>query len=181
MLNKRQLALILMLGLLSATSPRAIVYASSGTPDTDALIPDGIEINVISIQEISSKTAREGDPVTFRVDDDLVIDDQIVVVKGTLVKGTISNAESSGRLGKGGKLGIRVESTTTVDGQRLKLRASEIAAGADKTAATVVLVALVGVFGFLKKGDNAKIKSGTKIKVYTDESKRVRLKNGGLI
>jgi len=142
------------------------------------LIPDGTELSVVTTQEISSKTAIEGDPVTFKIEDDLVVNNQIVIAKGTIAKGTISVAEKSGRLGKGGKLGIRVESTTSVDGQKIKLRASQGKEGGDKTGTTIALVALFGVFGFLKKGSNAKIKEGTKIKVYTDEVKKVHVKGG---
>lgn len=61
---------------------------------------------------------------------------------------------------------------------KIKLRASQGKEGGDKTGTTVALVALFGVFGFLKKGANAKIKEGTKIKVYTDEAKKVRVKGG---
>lgn len=182
MLARRFVAFILTLALAGSMVPLAIAEAAAArSVNADAVIPDGLEITVVTTEEITSKTAREGDPVIFRVDEDVVVDDHIVIVKGSLVRGVISDAESSGRLGKGGKLGIRIESTAAVDGQRIRLRAAKTAAGADKTAATVVLVALVGVFGFFKKGDNAKIKSGTKITVFTDESKRVRLKGGGLI
>ena len=41
----------------------------------------------------------------------------------------------------------------------------------------MALVVLFGPLGFLKKGKNAKIAPGTPIKVYTDEEKRVELKN----
>jgi hypothetical protein len=36
---------------------------------------------------------------------------------------------------------------------------------------------LFGPLGFLKKGKNAVIKPGTEIKVYTDEEKKVAVKN----
>ena len=41
---------------------------------------------------------------------------------------------------------------------------------------TVALVVLFGPLGFLKHGKNAKIKQGTRIKVYTDEEKKVQMK-----
>jgi hypothetical protein len=51
---------------------------------------------------------------------------------------------------------------------------------ANKLGTTIALVALFGVFGFLKKGSDAKIKVGTKIKVFTDEEKRVRVRGGAM-
>jgi hypothetical protein len=173
-------ACVLVVALLGPITRASIIKLSSVTAIQDAefLIPDGTELSVVTTDEITSKTATEGDPVNFKVEDDLVINNQIVIARDTIVKGTISVAEKSGRLGKGGKLGIRVESTTTVDGQKIKLRASQGKVGGDKTGTTIALIALFGVFGFLKKGSNAKIKEGTKIKVYTDEEKKVRVKGG---
>ena len=48
--------------------------------------------------------------------------------------------------------------------------------GDDKTGTTVALVVLFGPLGFLKKGKDAKIKEGTRIKAYTDEEKKVQVK-----
>jgi hypothetical protein len=138
-------------------------------------IPDGSEISVVTTEMLSSKTATEGDPVNFKVDEDFKINGVTVIAKGTMVKGSVSNAEKNGHFGKAGKLNIRVESTKTVDGQNLKLRASKGKAGDGKTGTTVALVVLFGPLGFLKHGKNAEIKEGTKIKVFTDEAKTVQI------
>lgn len=175
---RRALVCALITLLLGHASFASTVGASLLVQSEEIKIPDGTELSVVTTDEISSKTATEGDPITFKVEDDVTINNQIVIAKGTIVKGIIATAEKSGRLGKGGKLGIRVESTTTVDGQKIKLRASQGKEGNDKTGTTIALVVLFGVFGFLKKGSDAKIKPGTKIKVYTDEEKKVHLKGG---
>lgn len=172
------LILALLLGHSSAPASTIKHSPNTGVQGEELLIPDGAELSVVTTEEISSKTATEGDLVTFKIEDDFVVNNQIVIARGTLAKGTISAAEKSGRLGKGGKLGIKVESTSTVDNQKIKLRASQGKQGDDKTGTTIALIALFGVFGFLKKGNNAKIKEGTKIKVYTDEAKKVRIKGG---
>ena len=167
----------------SFAAPPPVVNPGTRPASTDLheyVIPDGAELSVVTTEEISSKTASEGDAVTFKVEEDLLVNNQVVIVKGTIAKGTITSAEKSGRLGKGGKLGIRVDSTATVDGQRIKLRASQGRAGDDKTGTTVALVVLFGVFGFLKKGSDAKIKPGTKVKVYVDEEKKVFLRGGAV-
>jgi hypothetical protein len=75
-------------------------------------------------------------------------------------------------------LGIRIQSTTTVDNQKTKLRSAKGKAGDDKTGTTVALVVLFGPLGFLKKGKQAIIKPGTAIKVFTDEEKNVQVKGG---
>jgi translation elongation factor EF-Tu-like GTPase len=141
----------------------------------DVTIPDGTELIVLLDDEISSASATEGDPVNFKVKDDIKVDGKTVIARDTLVKGTIANAQKAGRMGKGGKLGIRVESTTTVDGQKLRLRASKGGEGGDKVGTVIALSVFFGLFGLLKKGKNAKIKKGTEIKTYTDEAKVVRV------
>lgn len=140
------------------------------------VIPDGTEFTVVTIDEISSKTAAEGDPLTFKVAEDVKIDGQVVIAKDSIVKGLVAQAKKAGMMGRGGSLGIRVESGMTTDSQKLKLRSTKGKEGDDKTGTTVALVVLFGPLGFLKKGKNAVIKPGTQIKVYTDEEKKVAIK-----
>jgi len=172
---------IVILAVASFTLPGATLLATAQHQDPPPsenvkVLPDGTEFTVVTTEEISSKTAAEGDPLTFKVLDDVKIDGQVVIAKDTVVKGVVANAKKAGMMGKGGSLGIRVESTTTVDNQRLKLRSSKGKEGDDKTGTTVALVVLFGPLGFLKHGKNAQIKPGTQIKVYTDEEKKVAVK-----
>ncbi len=141
----------------------------------DVTIPDGTELMAVLQDELSSKTATEGDAVNFKLEEDLKIDGRVVIAKDTLIKGTIANAQQAGRMGKGGKLGIRIESTTTIDGQKIRLRASKGNEGGDKVGTVIALSVFFGLFGLLKRGKNATIKAGTKIKAYTDEAKTVKV------
>jgi len=175
---------VMMLVLVSFITP-GIATLSAATrvqdpPHTENVnvktIPDGTEFTVVTVDEITSKTAAEGDPLTFKVAEDVKIDGQTVIAKDTIVKGLVAQSKKAGMMGRGGSLGIRVESTTTVDSQKLKLRSTKGKEGDDKTGTTVALVVLFGPLGFLKKGKNAVIKPGTQIKVYTDEEKKVALK-----
>lgn len=176
----KPLALALSLTLLINAVPPSTVSAqekvSANAAAAEIAIPDGTELTVVTLEEISSKTATEGDPLTFKVDEDVKVNGQVVIARGTLVKGVVSNAKKNGRMGKAGALSIRIESTTTVDEQKIKLRASKGKEGDDKTGTTVALVVLFGPLGFLKKGKDAKIKEGTKIKAFTDENLKVQVK-----
>jgi hypothetical protein len=140
---------------------------------TEVVLPDGTEFTVVTTEDISSNTAAEGDAVTFKVEEDVKINGKVVIAKDAIVKGTVSSVEQKGRMGKAGKLGIRIESTKTVDGQRLKLRASKGKEGEDKTTNVVLLSVLVSPFFLLKHGKDAVIKSGTKLKVFSDQELKV--------
>ena len=175
----RTCALALLLALLAPTfAPSAALALApqDGSAAGEVVLPDGTELTVITLEEISSKTATEGDALTFKVDEDVKVNGKVVIARGAIVKGEISNAKKSGRMGKAGTLSIRVLSTTAVDDQKVKLRASKGKEGDDKTGTTVALVVLFGPLGFLKKGKDAKIKEGTRIKAYTDEEKKVLVK-----
>lgn len=174
----KSFAPVLILILLAQTIIPAIALAQTAdnAQTREVTIPDGTEFTVETTEEISSKTATEGDPLSFKVVDDVKVNGQTVISAGTLVKGSVSQAKKAGMMGKGGQLAIRIENTMTVDGQKVKLRSSKGKEGDDKTGTTVALVVLFGPLGFLKHGKNAKIKSGTKIQVFTDEEKKVQVK-----
>lgn len=180
----RLISSALLMALSSAypltVSNAALLRSKSLTQSGDIIIPDGTELTVVTTEEISGNNATEGDALSFKVDEDVTVNNRVVIAQGTQAKGTITTAEKSGMMGKGGKLGIRVESTNAVDGQKIRLRAAQGKSGDSATGTTVALVVLFGPLGFLKKGKTAKIKAGTKIKVYTDEAKTIQIKGGVL-
>jgi hypothetical protein len=137
------------------------------------VLPEGEEFTVQTVDEISSNTASENDPINLRVVEDVKVGNQVVIASGTLVKGIVASVEERGHLGKGGKLGLRVESTTTIDRQRVKLRASKGKGNTGTVGSTLVLSLLISPLFLLRRGNHAVIKSGTKIQVFTDEAKRV--------
>jgi len=140
---------------------------------TEIIIPDGTEFWVQTVDEISSKTASENDPVNLRVMDPVRVGNTVVIAAGTLVKGSVASVQSRGHLGKGGKLGLRVDSTAAVDGQKISLRASKGKGDTDKVGSTIALSLLISPLFLLRRGSHAVIKPGTKIQVFTDEEKRV--------
>ena len=158
-----------------------LVHTSGATlPQDDIVISEGTAVKVVTTSEITSKKAKPNDPVGFTVDEDVVINGQVVVRKGTEAVGSVVNAEKGGYMGKSGKLAIQVESTKTVDGQPLKLRAAKGKEGEDNTTSTMVLSFISPVFLF-KKGGEAKVAPGTPITVYVAQEKRFRLDGSTLV
>lgn len=172
------IAIVTAIAVQLTVAPITATTLQNAAPQsTEFVIPDGTEFTVVTTEEISSKTATEGDPISFKVDEDVKINGQTVIAKDSLVKGTVASAKKSGFFGRGGNLGIRIESAMTIDGQKLKLRSAKGKEGGDKTGTTVALVVLFGPLGFLKKGKQAIIKPGTQIKVFTDEEKKGQIKS----
>jgi type IV secretion system protein VirB10 len=83
-----------------------VAFAQAGSaapPDTaktsEALtIPAGAQIPLALKQAISTKTAREGDPVYATTTFPFVINDQVLVPAGTYVQGRITNVKRGGRV-----------------------------------------------------------------------------------
>ena len=150
-----------------------LVHASGATlPQDDIVVSEGTAVKVITVSEITSKKAKPNDPVNFTVDEDLVINGQVVIRKGTEAIGSVVNAQKGGYMGKSGKLAIQVESTKTVDGQGKE--------GEDNTTSTMVLSFISPVFLF-QKGGEAKVAPGTPITVYVAQEKRFRLDGSTLV
>jgi hypothetical protein len=139
-------------------------------------VPEGTKLTAVTTEKISSKTAEVGDPVILKVKEPVVVDGVIVIDKGATVKGSIVTAEKRGGMGKSGKLAFRVESTTAVDGQEISLRVSRDKDGGN-VMTTVSVTSLFAPFGLLIPGEEAFIKAGLKMKLHTDEEKRVFVKN----
>lgn len=147
--------------------------AEGGAAATSVSIPDGTEIKITTTEDISGQKVVEGDPLTFKVEEDVRINGRTVIARGTLVKGTVAAAKKKGFMGKGGELSVRIESTQTVDSQKIRLRAAKSGKGGDNMGSTVALTVLFGPLGLLRKGKEAKIKAGTVMTAYTDEAKTV--------
>lgn len=175
----RTLAAIVVFVIVVLLTPSARL--ASQDKSQDIILAEGTPINVVTAQEITSKDAKPNDPVNFTVNEDLAINGTVAVRKGTAAIGSIINAEKGGYMGKSGKLGIQVESTQTVDGQPLKLRAAKGKEGNDKTNSTAALSMIISPLFLFKKGGEAKIAAGTAVTVYVAEEKHFRVDGSTLV
>ena len=173
---KQSLIMILVMAVL----PVHVHAVNIAHLQDEIVLAEGTPITVAVAKQVTSKEAKPNDPVDFTVAEDLVINGQVIVRKGTPAIGSVINAEKRGYLGKSGKLAVQVESTTTSDGQRLKLRAAKGREGDDKTMSTAVLSGINPAFLF-RKGGEAKIETGTVVPVYVAEEKRFRVEGATLV
>lgn len=173
-------SLVAILVIASSLSAHIHAAVSVHRSQDEIVVTEGTAINVVTVKEVTTKEAKPNDPVDFTVAEDLVINGQVIVRKGTPAIGSVINAEKGGYMGKSGKLAIQVESTTTSDGQPLKLRAAKGREGDDKTTSTMVLTMISPAFLF-RKGSEAKIAPGTVVTVYAAEEKRFRVEGATLV
>lgn len=86
-------------------------------------LEDGTKVSMTLGRELSSAKESTGNRVDFVVSEDIKVGDIVVVPKGSLAYGTIVEAQPRRRMGRAGKLNVRIEEVRLADGSRAKLRA----------------------------------------------------------
>lgn len=149
------------------TAP-AVPVAAPTSPDKPA-IKDGSDVHLKFAQDISSKTAAEGDTVNLVLDQDIKVGDVVVVKAGAKAVGTIAHSKKAGMIGRAGELNMHLEYLIVGD-ERMKLRGSKGKEGEGKEGTAVALTVLFGPIGLIKHGKNVEIKEGTPLLAYVDEN-----------
>lgn len=143
----------------------AMLLAQSGMASSQTLLPEGMTVHLQTRDEISSKTAKTGDPVNFVVRDPVVIGGTTVIPAGSTALGQVTRARDNGLLGRSGKLEISV-SHVDVGGRQIPVRGARDKKGASGTVGVVGAAVVFLPLGLFVKGREAKIKAGTPIDVY---------------
>ena len=124
-------------------------------------------------RNMSSADAKTGETVDFEVIEDVKVGDIVVVQRGATALATVTNAKPKGRMGKGGKLDIVLDSVRLVSGEKVALRASKETKGGGSTGAMTGAIVASSILFFpaapfflLMKGKDIKIPKGTEITAY---------------
>ncbi len=133
----------------------------AAAPVQKLVLKEGADVQLKFAQDVTSKTATEGDTVNLVLDQDLKV-------------GGCRRSESR-RKSRWHDFSFeksRNDGTEylLLDDGRLKLRGSKGREGEGKEGAAVALTVLFGPIGLIKHGKNVEIKQGTPLAVYTDEN-----------
>jgi len=126
----------LAVGQTTTTAPAA----ATGSPVSDntrsvLTIPAGTRVPLSLKQAISTKTAREGDPVYAETTFPFVVNDHIVIPSGTYVQGKIMRAQRGGHVKGRAQLLVHFTSMIYPSGYTVMLGGSiENTPGAEKTS-----------------------------------------------
>jgi hypothetical protein len=144
----------------------AAAPASTG-PDANGkyTLREGEDVNLTFSDDLSSKTASEGDPVALVLVDDLKVGGVVVAKAGSHAFGEVTKAEKSGMMGKAGELSVRLNYLKVADG-KIQLRGTKGKEGQSGTTGAVVLTVLFGPIGLIKHGKNVEIKKGQSLHAF---------------
>lgn len=132
------------------------------------VLTEGTDVSLTFDQDLSSKTAAEGDPVACVLAEDLKVGDIVVAKAGAKAIGEVTNAKKAGMMGKAGELNIRLD-YLKVGSTKIKLRGSKGKEGESGTTSAIVLTVLFGPIGLIKHGHDIDIKKGSALKVYVGD------------
>jgi hypothetical protein len=145
-------------------------YAADESPAANKIsLKEGTEVKLKFADNLSSKTASEGDPVNLILDEDIKIGDVTVAKAGCKAVGTVTNAKKAGMMGKAGELNMRLEHLTVGD-DKVRLRGSKGKEGQGKEGTAVALTVLFAPIGLIKHGKNVEVKAGTPLTAYVDDT-----------
>jgi len=137
------------------------------------LLREGTEVALKLRQELTSKTAAEGDSVNLTLDQDLKVGAVTVAKAGSGAVGTITHAQKAGVVGRPGDLGLRVE-YLKADDATIRLRGTHGKQGKGREGTAVALTVVFGPIGLIKHGRNAQFREGTPLVAYVDQDIELR-------
>src|SRR5690349_12863189 len=146
----------------------------TGAPNSTALVktvklPSGSAVIVETLYPVSSADFKLNNTIAFSVARPVVIDDALIIPRGTIARAKVVRVKKAGSFGRGGALTFEMERIIAIDGTRIPVQLSAAAEGGNRTgmmaagaAATTALIfpytaPAAIVWGF-KKGDDAVVR-----------------------
>jgi hypothetical protein len=161
-----------------ATSPREkpnSAPSSLGAACRQPCLEDGTPVRLRIAQTVSSADAHVNDRVEFEILEDVRVSDVLVINKGGIAWGTVTEAEHKGRMARGGKLEIVMDSVRLVDGEKAALRANKEAQGGGHVGAMTAGIVATGLIFFpaapfflFMHGKDIPIPKGTEVPTFVN-------------
>jgi hypothetical protein len=160
-------------GRLATTLPLALSIAIVHPASAQSVIlPEGMTIQLETRQEISSKSARVGDPVDLAVAKAVTIGGVTILPAGSPATGEVTRVTDNGLLGRSGKLDIQV-GKLKVGEQDVPVRGQRNARGKSGTLGAVGAGIVFLPLAIIVRGKDVKLPAGTVFEVYVDREVQV--------
>jgi len=153
--------------VLAAVFTLTLMTALAGT--AEPRIPAGTPVMLEFVEEVSSRTAKKGDPVRLRVYTDVLVDGKVLIKQDSLAQGIVEDVHRRRSFGRKGELKLKLQHVADVTGARVPLEPYESgkrfkAEGPGATGAGLLVFGPVGaIAGVFVKGKEVTIRRGTRI------------------
>src|SRR6202167_3512819 len=172
------LLILPMTEVSAAAQQKSTTMAPDQTPVAACKQPcleDGTPVKLRISQTVSSADAHLNDRVQFEVLEEIRISGVLIVPKGGIALGTVTEAQPKRRMARGGKLEIVMDSVRLTDGEKAALRATKGGNGGGDTGAMtagIVATALVcfvcAPLFLLMHGKDITIPKGAEVPTFVD-------------
>lgn len=151
-----------------APSAPAVPAAQPAAGALSWTLPANAELTLTPNSELSSKTLKKGDTFTFSTVYDVMLNNYIVIPRGTRGQGHITWRTGKGAFGKSAKMEMTFD-WIDIGGRRVTIEGKHRQEGSGNTAATLGTVIAVGVFAGFVTGKSATVPNGMQLKAFTAE------------
>lgn len=131
-------------------------------------LPANAELTLTPNSDLSSKSLKQGDTFAVSTVYDVLMNNHIVIPKGTRGQGKIAWRTGKGAFGKSAKMDIAFE-WLDLGGRRIGIDGKHRQEGSGNTAATIGTAIAAGVFSAFVTGKSATIPHGMHLKAFTTE------------
>lgn len=162
---------------VSTTSPQQEAARkrdqSTAIFDPKSTLEDGTPVKLRISQSVSSADAHLNDRVEFEVLEEIKVADTLIIPKGGIAWGTVTEAQPKRRMGRGGKLEIDMDSVRLADGEKAALRATKEVQGGGHVGAMTAGIVATGLIFFpaapfflFMHGKDITIPKGTEVPTF---------------
>src|SRR5258708_3993721 len=103
----------------TAQTPATPAGKTDGPPPFG--LTDGTPVKLKLGRNMSSSDAKTGETVDFEVVEDVKIGDIVIIPRGGTALGTVTDAKPKRRMGRAGRLSIKIDSVGAASGEKLPL------------------------------------------------------------
>ena len=157
-------------------------YAGGKVPVESVVLPKDSLVKIEFTSPLSSKNAQPGDPVKFRVADNLYVNDVLVLSKGAEGVGEVSKVVQPRSFGRDARIDVKFSHVFAVDGTHVPIYIGKLAQQEAKTAigaagatigGIVVLGPIGAVGGAFVTGKSKTIEAGSVTYVQVVEDQKI--------
>ncbi|HWO01733.1 MAG TPA: PEGA domain-containing protein [Blastocatellia bacterium] len=136
-------------------------------------LEDGTPITMRISRTISSADAKVDEKVDFEVLEEVKVGEIVVIPRGGIAWGTVTEAQSKRRMARGGKLNMNIDAVRLISGEKAALRAVKEVKGGGHTGAMTGAIVATSILFFpaaplflFMHGKDITIPKGTEITAY---------------
>jgi PEGA domain len=148
------------------------------------ILQDSTPVKLRLTRNVSSADAHEGESVDFEVLEDVAANGIVVIPKGSVAIGTVTEAQPKRRMGRAGKLEIVLDYVRLADTEKAPVRAVKDAKGGSHTVGMTAGIVATGLLFFpaapfflFMHGKDITVPKGAEVTAYVNGDVRLEVKN----